>query len=954
MITRFILFIALSFIGIQSFAQFNLNNVKDKVKDKAKDKAKETAKNVKNKTNDAIDKKLEKSREEFDASNFNYAISFSDNSGLFETDEKGGRASNVLINSKDFLQGKEHSDYDRAYGYNRKGEVFFAGNKFGSARSMFFLSEQFFISSESTKTAAYAQLQNNKALLFQSTARYTKALECIDKALVLRENLEPKSEAYAVSVNNKAVLLKDMGKYAEAEEWIDKAIELNKAIGGEKSLSYALSLNNKAMLYQATGRLEKAEELMVKSAGIAKEVLSEKSSNYLKLTINLASIYRDMKKYDEAEKIYLQAIEIKQKKLGTGHPDYAHLKRGLAGLYWEMGKNELVEKNLVSALDIYVRKFGDKNSATTATRSDLATYYRVNGDKAKALEYMNTVVEADQAIYGENHPEYIKQLENLAIAQWVNNKNTEASANYKVVLDKTSAYIDDYFSTLSETEKTKFWDKTLPRFNRFNSFVIANYTTDKSLLETMLNNQLHNKALLLNSSSKVRNQILASGDEALINDYNNWLSTKEELGRVYTMTKEQVAEENINIDSLENKSNELEKALSQKSSAFGAGEVKEKVTYNQIGAKLKADEAAVEIIQVQKFDNTFTKETQYVAMVLTNSGSLEFVPFTNGAEMESEGITFYRESVKEMKVDNKSYAMYWEPIENKIAGKKKIYVSLDGVYNQISLLTLKDPKTKKYLIEKENIVVVGNTKDILKLKAEGIANRSKTAFLLGYPNYGGGDIIASLPGTKTEVENINKILKTSGYTNTVVMQNDASEEAVKAAHAEVLHFATHGFFLADLSEVDADKVLGVETSSAKKNPLLRSGLMFANCEKVFDETGERATANNGILTAYEAMNLSLEKTDLVVMSACETGLGAIKSGEGVYGLQRSFLVAGAKSVIMSLWEVSDDATMELMTAFYKNYSASGNKQEAFLAAQKQIKIKFKEPFYWGAFVLIGN
>lgn len=935
-------------------AQLNLNGLKDKVKDKAKDQVKNTVTNTKNKTNEAIDKKLEKSRSEFDASNFNYAISFSDNSGLFETDEKGSRASNTLINTKDFLQGTEHNDYEKAYGYNRKGEVFFAGNKFGSARSMFFLSEQFFLSSDSMNSLAYSQLQNNKALLYQSTGRYTKALESIDKALALREQIAPSSEMLAVSQNNKGVLLKDMGKYAEAEQWLDKAITLNKTIGGEKSLGYALSLNNKAMLYQATGRLDKAETLMLEAVAIAKELLSEKSSNYIKLTINLASIYRDQKKYEEAEKIYLTAIEIKQKKLGVNHPDYAHLKRGIAGLYWEMGKTEMVEKNLSTALDIYIRKFGDKNPATTATRADMATFHRVTGNKAKALEQMQLVVSADKEIYGESHPEYIKQLENLAIAQWVNQKTTEASENYKLVLDKTSEYIDNYFLTLSETEKTKFWDKIVPRFNRYNSFAVANASADRSLLQTMLNNQLHNKALLLNSSSKVRNQILSSGNDALIADYNNWLATKEELGRVYTMTKDQLAEEKINVDSLENKTNELEKKLAQQSAAFGENASKDKVSYGQIAAKLKADEASVEIIQVQKFDNIFTKEIMYCAIILGNDGSLQLVNFADGNKMESEYITNYRESVKDMKVDNNSYAIFWEPIETKLSGKKKVYVSPDGVYNQISLLTLKDPKTNKYLIEKENIVLVGNTKDVLKLKSGATASRAKTAFLLGYPNYGSNDIIASLPGTKTEVENVAKILKAAGYTNKVVMQNEASEEAVKAAQAEVVHIATHGFFLADLSEVEADKVLGVETSSAKKNPLLRSGLMLANCESVFDETGEKATANNGILTAYEAMNLSLEKTDLVVMSACETGLGDIKSGEGVYGLQRSFLVAGAKSVIMSLWEVSDDATMELMTAFYKNYAASGNKQEAFLAAQKQIKTKYKEPFFWGAFVLIGN
>ncbi|MBK6834859.1 MAG: CHAT domain-containing protein [Bacteroidetes bacterium] len=948
-----ILLFLLLFTSI-SFAQINMDGLKNLAKDKAKQKAHDAAVAARAKMNDAIDKKLEKERAEFDASNFNYAISFTDNSGLFETEEKGSKVSNTLISSKDFLKGKELTDYQKAYGYNRKGEILFAGNKFGSARSMFFLSESFFKTSDSLVSLAYSQLQNNKALLYQATGRYTKSLECIDVAIALREKMAPASELLTASYNNKAVLLKDMGKYAEAEKMIDAAIAMSKTTSGEKSLGYALTLNNKAMLLHATGRLEKAEELMNQSIAIAKETLGEKSSNYLKLTINLATIYRDMKKYDDAEKVYLNAIEIKQKKLGTNHPDYGHLKRGIAGLYWEMGKMDLVEKNLTTALQIYQTKFGDKNPATTATKSDLATYYRMNGNKTKALDYMTQVIAADKEIYGENHPEYNKQLENLAIAQWINGKNQEAATNYKIVLEKTSEYIDDYFAVLSETDKTKFWDKTLPRFNRFNSFAISNAANDNTLLESMINNQLHNKALLLNSSSKIRNKIMNSGDEALITDYNNWLATKEELARAYTMTKEQLKEENINVDSLENKTNSLEKNLAEKSAEFGKGNNKQKTTYQQIASSLKADEAAVEIIQIQKFDNSFTKDIQYAAIVITNPAKLELVLFADGNKMEKEGITYYREQVKNLKADNQSYGLFWEPIEAKITGKKKIYVSLDGIYNQISLLTFKDPKTNKYLIEKENIIVVGNTKDILTLKAGNTGARAKTAFLLGYPNYGGNDIIASLPGTKTEVENITKVLKASSYTTHVVMKDEATEEAVKAAHAEVIHIATHGFFLSDLSEVESDKVLGVETSKARKNPLLRSGLMLANCESVFDETGEKANANNGILTAYEAMNLSLDKTDLVVMSACETGLGDIKSGEGVYGLQRSFLVAGAKSVIMSLWEVSDDATMELMSAFYKNYAVSGNKQEAFLAAQKQIKIKYKEPFFWGAFVLIGN
>ncbi|HRH36560.1 MAG TPA: CHAT domain-containing protein, partial [Catalimonadaceae bacterium] len=202
--------------------------------------------------------------------------------------------------------------------------------------------------------------------------------------------------------------------------------------------------------------------------------------------------------------------------------------------------------------------------------------------------------------------------------------------------------------------------------------------------------------------------------------------------------------------------------------------------------------------------------------------------------------------------------------------------------------------------------------------------------------------LADLPGTKVEVDKIASILDAGGWEVKSHTGAGALEQNIKESYKpRLLHIATHGFFQADTTN--------------GSNPLLRSGLMLTGAGSTLkgekNETGE-----DGILTAYEAMNLNLDNTDLVVLSACETGLGEIKNGEGVYGLQRAFKVAGAKSIIMSLWKVSDQATQELMVSFYRHWLGKLNigKRAAFLAAQKELKAKYSNPYYWGAFVMVGE
>jgi CHAT domain-containing protein len=754
-----------------------------------------------------------------------------------------------------------------------------------------------------------------------------------------------------VSINNNAVLKKETGFYTEAETDFKKALEIAKA--QKDQLAQALIYNNLAMTYLDMNKLKSAESEMNTSITEASAVLKNNSGNFIKLQVNLANIYKFEKKYKESEELYLNAIAIKEKKLGA-HPDLAHLKKGLAQLYMEMGKTNEVEKLLLSAYDIDKRKLGEKNPATVSVEEELANFYRFTNNTTKALELITKVVAVKKEIYGEAHPNYIQALEDLALTQWQANKISETKSNYKTVIDNTLNYINTFFHSLNDNEKTLYWEKTNTRLQRFYAFSSGNYATDADLMKQLYNTIINTKGFLLNNSSKIRNIISSSTDESLKATYTQWLETKENLNQAYQLSKEELTQEKVNLDSLKLRADELERELSQKSALFKESVNEKPITFESIQKLLKPNEAAIEILELDEYKNGFTGNQSYIALVLSAT-DIKLAELGNG-KLIQEAIAAFREKTINIKPENEAYAITWKALDDRLNGITKIYLSLDGAYHQLSINALKDA-SGKYLVDKYIIQFTGNTRDVLDVKQnESASVKPVSAFLIGNPLYGKNEVIPQLPGTEAEVKNITKLLNTYKVKTTALFGDKATEAAVKEINSpSILHIATHGYFLADVSQMETTKVLGVDISAAKENPLLRSGVLLAGCENVFDENFHPSpNSENGVLTAYEAMSLNLDKTDLVVLSACETGLGSVKQGEGVYGLQRAFLIAGANSIIMSLWSVSDDATMQLMTLFYNNYAKSGNKAQAFADAIKQLKIKFKEPFYWSAFVMLNK
>jgi len=891
-----------------------------------------------------------------DSVDFQFAISVNENAGFFDVKQKGENTNKAM--NFFFSEENKRSLVDMARDSLKQGIGFYEiGRQYKMAELWFTNTKTFMEANALTNEIVYLRTISNLGLVNLTQGKSSEAEQYITQSLTKSEQTVGKmSAAYIANLNNQAKLSQSLGKYNEAEKEFDEAIALAEQEFGE-GMQKAILLNNKAMLFQVIGRYNEAAELMKKaitsSSKASKKIISQSFDNR-KFQVNLAFIYQLSGKYAEAEANFLEIKKVFENRKQTGNAEYAGLLNQLGILYIQMGKNDKVEELFKKSKEVYKAKYTEQNIYYAKVTNDLGNFYRMNARYEEAEKQLNKALETRETLLGTNHPDYVKSQENLAILYWKTNRYEQAYMTYREVMDKTIDFINKYFPPMSEAEKTNFWDVTAPRFQRFFNFALEAGSQLKYVSQDFFDYQMATKALLLSSTNKVKDAILKSNDKALTNDYLLWLDQKEQLARLYAYSKEQLKEQKIDLPALERSANAMEKSLSERSADFSSGYSTQKVSYKQVLGLLGDTEALVDIVRVRGFGQDFTNESRYVALILKKGTELPvLVALDNGLQLETRYAKFYRNAIQQKITDEYSYDQYWAKIENEIQGKKLIYISPDGVYNQLNLNTLKKPDAD-YVVNRYDLVIMGNARDLISLKSKKAGVPKKNAFMLGFPEYETTEVSA-LPGTKVEIDGVSKILKTAGYQVNQFMQREATEKNVKTLNGpSLVHIATHGYFLQD-TDGSSGSVFGVNAENASNNPLLRSGLILAGAGKAITGTTgtDIASNDNGVLTAYEAMNLNLEGTSLVILSACETGLGDVKSGEGVYGLQRAFQVAGADALIMSLWKVDDAATQQLMTNFYTNWIKLGNKQKAFKQAQLQLMTKYKEPYYWGAFVMMG-
>lgn len=797
--------------------------------------------------------------------------------------------------------------------------------------------------------------------LFIQLGRFSETDDLLEKLIPESEKLFGRNSLHLIDplVDHGHILLAK-GDYTEAEKVAQRANQIAVKTYGESSTKTAPTQKLLSDIYYTLGDYEKAEENVTKALTSQEKQFGRNHIDVAKSLSQLALIkfYKgDSKK--QVEKLMLEARDIMISKLGKDNPQYAEILKNMAVLYISEKKYDIAFSSLTAAETIWRTKTGTKYNINAASIYTLTgdVYYQLKNYN-RAEEFYNKSKDLYEKFFSSTHPEYVKVLSKLSKVYYMQKDYKRSKRLIEESLGNYENFIKLYFPALSEREKAKYWNTIKGDFEFYNTLAFSNLDDFKDLSGKVYNYQLLTKALLLSSSIKIRERILNSTDEDLKKQYNDWVLRKEKLTLALSMSPAQLTENEIDPVALQQEVENLEKDISQRSEIFGQSFENKRITFEDVKKALKPNEVAIEMVRYRHFNHTFTDSVVYAALYLRNDfPKPKAIMLKDGFKMETRYFKYYRNAITGKVPDDISYKIYWAPIYDGIGQASTIYLSADGIYNQINLEAIPTPDNR-YVIDNSNIVLVSNTKDIYlrKIKTRN-SSPENTASMFGNPSFYNtvtpDQAVAALPGTEQEVNQVQFMLKQKGWTANEYVEKFATEEKVKELNnPKIFHIATHGFYRATETITSEEEMEGNEAVMTQ-NPLLRTGLLLKGAGDLLDKTSYNYNMDNGILTAYEAMSLNLDKTDLVVLSACETGLGELQAGEGVYGLQRAFLVAGAKVLIMSMFKVDDEATQKLMLKFYQKWLNTGNLRQSFVDAKKELRVEYPEPIYWGAFMMIG-
>ncbi len=843
----------------------------------------------------------------------------------------------------------------------------------------------------------YAKASNRLAKVYESLGWYEKAVTIFSRsAEKLAKTKGINDPAYATSLNNLGIVYKNMGHPEKAEPLMLQAMEIRKKAGGEESDDHANSLNNLAVLYSGLGQHEKAKNYYSKAAEIFKKTKGGSSAEYITCLTNLGSEYDLLAEYKKAEEVLLSALSIAEQEYDESWPMRINISRTLGQLYLATEEYKKAEPLLLHVAAIEERK-NNAGEAYAAALNDLAYLFRHTNRTTEAERKYRESAALTNSTLGNLHPSYAATCNNLAVLYQATGRYKEALSLLTEV-NKTEIFnMLNLFAILSEEEKANYMASQV-FLQQSNLSLLYNYpSAPASYYRENFDIQLLIKSLLLTDSKNVLEAIRSSKDTLIKSKLAQWQEHKKTLAREYALPE---MKRRSNLAQLEEVTADLEKELVRLSSSFRNMRAGIGVKMEDIQNKLGEDEAAIEFVSFRYFNKDMTDSILYAAFILKKTDTVPvFVPLFEEKQLlkltgKAPGTskvfvnTFYPGAEKTnydtSSLSRKLYQLAWEPLEPFLKGIKKISYSPAGkLYNiafhalitdGTSLLTdryrISQYSSTRQLFFRDSAIknkkpsgisLFGNavfsmdSMQLIRIK-KGIQQKENISTHLYMPvnSEMNTSIWPPLPGTGEEISAIKKLFDFNKIPNRTYTGSAASEENLKITgdkSPQVLFIATHGFFLRERENKNTSATPGRNAFATAVNPLLRSGLILSGGNYAWSGKIPIEGIEDGIVTAYEISQLNLSNTELVVLSACETGLGDVKGTEGVFGLQRAFKMAGVKKLIVSLWKVPDKETSELMTSFYNYWLKGKTIEDAFAQAQSEMRKKYP-PYYWAAFLLV--
>ncbi|MBI4749887.1 MAG: CHAT domain-containing protein [Acidobacteria bacterium] len=814
---------------------------------------------------------------------------------------------------------------------------------------------------------------NNLASVYKAKGEYPKAESMYLKSLAVREKATGVDQLeVAQTLNNLALVYEILGDYTKAEPLHLKSLAIREKILGPHHRSVAVSLNNLAEFYRRKGDDTRAEPLYLRSLAIWEKTLGPDHPDLAFSLNNLASLYETRGDYTKAEPLYLRAFAIRENVLGPDHPDVAQSHNNLAGLYQTKGDYSKAEPLYLKALAIREKALGANHPEVAQSLNNLANLAEVTGDFTKAESlYLKSVAIWKQTL-GGNHPNIAQSFNNLARLYQTKGDTAQAIRFLTECNEATERDLMRNLIAGSENQKALYLKQTGARTDQTISLHVQAAPQDKDALQAALTVILRRKGRALDAMASAIAVLRNRKDEPTQKLLDTYASLASQIS---VLTLQGPGQKNLetylaDIQALEVHKDQLETEISRRSAEFQAQTTP--ITLEAIRELIPANASLVEYAIYRPFNPKTAQYGgfQYVAYVFDQKGVIQFVDLGEAEPIDKAVVAFrmmVRGTSTRFSKDAASAAqeldrLVMQPVRNLIGSATHLLISPDGTLNLIPFSALVDPQGK-FLVENYTVTYLTSGRDLLRLKVKLPAQEPPV--IIANPNYGNGagPILAGhplaplpqLPETAKEGKNIQTLLKRAGF----VSGRKATEHFVKSIRRpEVLHIATHGYFLEDARKertTEATRDLRLQTvgdleSWRIANPLLRSWLFFSGANR-----GGQAD-NDGTMTALEAAQLDLWGTKLVVLSACETGVGEAKNGDGVFGLRRALVLAGSESQMMSLWAVSDQATRELMVDYYTWLKNGEGRSEALRNVQlKMLKNpKYQHPFYWAAFIQSGE